>query len=114
MNAKTSPVDRKAALATYKERKTLAGVYRVRCDATGQCWVGKAPNIETIENRIWFSLKHPGISFVPLRENWNAHGAEAFTFEVLEYVDEESDLARATVLKERLAHWRDHLDAVAI
>jgi hypothetical protein len=32
--------DRKAAVATYKERKAAHGVYAVICRATGEAWVG--------------------------------------------------------------------------
>ena len=33
--------DRKAAIAAYKERKTIAGVFVVRCAASGEAWVGQ-------------------------------------------------------------------------
>jgi hypothetical protein len=29
-------IDRKAATAAYKERKTIAGIYVVRCTASGE------------------------------------------------------------------------------
>ncbi|MET4040164.1 hypothetical protein ABIC03_001849 [Bradyrhizobium sp. RT6a] len=45
-------IDRKAAIAAHKERKTVAGVYVVRCAASGEAWVGQAPNLDTIQNRI--------------------------------------------------------------
>ena len=54
--------DRKAAIAAYKERKVIGGVYAVRCTATGEVWVGQWPNLATIQNRIWFTLRqgsHP-------------------------------------------------------
>jgi hypothetical protein len=47
--------DRKAAIAACKKRKTAAGIYAVRCAPTGQTWVGQTLNLETIQNRIWFS-----------------------------------------------------------
>jgi hypothetical protein len=37
--------DRKAAIAAYKERKTVAGIYVIRCAASGGAWVGQAPNL---------------------------------------------------------------------
>lgn len=36
-------IERRAALATYKERKVQAGIYTVHCAATGERWGGKAP-----------------------------------------------------------------------
>ena len=50
-------LDRKAAVAAYKERKAIPGIYAVRCAATGQAWVGQTPDLTTVRNRIWFSLR---------------------------------------------------------
>ena len=52
--------DRKAAIAAYKKRKSAAGIYAVRCAPTGQTWIGQTLNLETIQNRIWFSLRAGG------------------------------------------------------
>ncbi len=49
--------DRKAAIAAYKERKTVAGIFVIRSKASAQQWVGAAPNLEKIQNRIWFTLR---------------------------------------------------------
>lgn len=58
--------DRKAAVAAYKDRKVVAGIYAVRCVPTGQQWVGGAPDLSTVRNRIWFGLRlgsdpHPSL-----------------------------------------------------
>lgn len=106
---------RKAALAAYRERKTSAGIYAVRCLPTGQIWVGRAPDLATIQNRLWFTLRlgrHPRRS---LQDAWTHHGAESFTFEVVEKLkDSRSAYVRDASLKERLAHWRTNLDAITI
>jgi hypothetical protein len=107
-------LDRKAAVAAYKERKAPAGVFVVRCAASGQAWVGQAPDVEAIRNRIWFTLRQGGRSYLPLQAAQAAHGAEALSFEVLERVEEDSPLARARILKERTAHWRAQLQADAL
>lgn len=106
--------DRRAAIAAYKERKTPAGVYVVRCAISGQAWVGQAPDVDAIRNRIWFTLRQGGQSYLPLQAAQAAHGADALAFEVLERIDEDSALARARILKERTAHWRAELQAEAI
>ena len=49
--------DRKAAIAAYKERKTVAGIFVIRSQASAERWVGAAPNLEKIQNRIWFTLR---------------------------------------------------------
>jgi len=109
-----SGIDKKAALAAYREQKTLAGVYAVRCAPSGQVWVGQAPNIDAIQNRLWFSMRM-GSPFHPdMQLAWNTHGAEAMSFEILELVDEDSAFARKAVLKDKLSYWRDQLSAAAI
>ncbi len=104
--------NRKAAIRDYKERKPAPGIYAVRCTASGECWVGRAPNLATIQNRIWFTLRQ-GLHRDPaLQSAWRTHGAEAFTFEIAEELDEEElGSARERRLKERLAFWSGKLGA---
>ncbi len=107
--------DRRAARAAYKERKAVAGVYALRCAASGEVWVGQAPDLEKVWNRIAFSLRAGSSPHRALQAAWNAHGAAAFAFEVLERLEEEAlDFARQSALKERTAYWREKLAAAAI
>ena len=104
--------DRKAAIAAYKKRKTTAGVFAVRCAASGQTWVGQTLNLDTVQNRIWFSLRVGGNANPDLKSAWATHGADAFSFEPLEALqDEELSYVRDTLLKERAIHWRTVLKA---
>jgi len=103
--------DRKAAVAAYKKRKSAAGIYAVRCAVSGQAWIGQTLNLETIQNRIWFSLRAGGHSNRELQSAWTVHGAEAFAFEPLEQLkDEELPYVRDTILRERVIHWRSTLN----
>jgi hypothetical protein len=106
---------RKAALAAYKECKSVSGIYALLCRPTGQRWAGRAPDLAKIQNRVWFSLRHNGHPHRDLQVAWNAHGPEAFQFEELERIDEESlAYIRERVLKERLLYWCDSLPAQAL
>jgi hypothetical protein len=108
-------IDRKAATAAYKERKTIAGIYVVRCTASGEAWVGQAPNLETIQNRIWFSLRQGSHTCRSLQAAWNAYGETGLTFGECERLeDEETAYVRNALLKERVLHWRAELKAEAI
>src|SRR3954469_8606843 len=110
-----STQDRKAALAAYKERKVAGGVYAVRCTASGQVWIGGAQNLATVQNRIWFTLRMGSSAHRELQSAWSACGGDQFTFETLERLDdEESPYVRDALLKERVAHWRSELSALAI
>jgi hypothetical protein len=108
-------LDRKAAVAAYKKRKAIPGIYAVRCAASGEAWVGQTPDLTTVGNRIWFSLRQDNGPCRSLQAAWNAQGGEGFALEELELLDDED---RGYVLdadiKARLAHWRTTLDAQAI
>jgi hypothetical protein len=108
-------IDRKAVIAAYKERKAIAGVFVVRCAATGEAWVGQAPDLETIQNRIWFTLRQGTHPCRSLQAAWNAHGEAGLTFGECERLEEEeSAYVRNAQLKERVQHWRTELKAEAI
>ncbi|QCI64332.1 GIY-YIG nuclease family protein [Phreatobacter stygius] len=107
--------DRKAAIAAYKERKGVVGIYLVRCLATGEVWVGQSPNLDTVQNRIRFTLRFGSNTHRGLQKAWRDHGEEGLAFEIVETLaDEESTYVRNAVLKERAAHWRSTLGAEAI
>jgi hypothetical protein len=107
--------DRKAAIAAYKERKTIAGIFVIRSKASAELWVGQTPNLEKIQNRIWFTLRQGSHTCRSLQAAWTAHGPENLTFEECERLEEEnSPYIRDALLKERLKHWRTHLGAEAV
>jgi len=104
--------DRKAALAAYRERKPAAGAYAIRCSASGEVWVGASPNLDTLQNRIWFTLRHGSNPHRSLQQAWNTHGADDFTFEELETLeDPPTGYALRKALEDRRAHWADRLAA---
>lgn len=108
--------ERKAAIAAYKEREAEAGIYAVRCAASGCCWVGATRDLPAIRNRHWFTLRQRSHPRPALQAAWDAHGPDAFAFEVverLEFGEEEGEYVRASRLKDRLAHWRAALGGEA-
>jgi hypothetical protein len=105
---------RKLAIADYKKRTSVAGIYAVRCRSTGEAWVGQALDLDKIQNRIWFSLRMGSHSNRDLQRVWSKHGEPGLSFEILERLKEEDlPYVRDTLLKERLAHWRATLNASA-
>jgi hypothetical protein len=107
--------NKKAAIAAYKKRENAAGIFAIRCAASGQAWVGQTLNLDTIQNRIWFSLRMGSHTNRDLQSAWTEHGADAFTFEPLEQLeDEELRYVRDTLLKERALHWRTMLNGAVI
>lgn len=106
---------RKAAVNAYKDRAVEAGIYAIRCAATGETWVGGAPDLPAIRNRLWFTLRLGTNTHRTLQDAWNRHGADAFAFEIVERLDEEaSGYVRDRAMKEHLTRWADRLGAVRI
>ena len=107
--------DRKAAIAAYKERKTVAGIFVIRSKASAEQWVGGAPNLEKVQNRIWFTLRQGSHNCRSLQAAWSAHGPDNLTFEACERLEEEATpYIRDALLKERMRHWRTQLGAEAV
>jgi hypothetical protein len=76
--------DRKALSRAYKERRAPMGVYRVRNTVTGTCLVAASLDVPSILNRHRAQLSLHAHRSRALQEDWDAHGADAFVFEVLD------------------------------
>ena len=106
-------IDKRAAKAAYRERKSVAGIYAVRCAGTGQVWVGHTPTLDTVQNRIWFMLRQHGHPDAALQRAWNDQRGAGFAFEELDRVkDDDLSYAGDGALKERAAVWRAKLGAL--
>lgn len=107
---------RNAAVAAYRERPQQAGVYVITCTATGQEWIGSAPDVRTIQNRLWFGLRSggggrvTGVGMAALLAAWRQFGEAAFTFSVLEIRDADTPEPDPRRLRQwltaRAADWR--------
>ncbi|ODT16078.1 MAG: hypothetical protein ABS35_29525 [Kaistia sp. SCN 65-12] len=107
--------ERKAAVSAYKKREEAAGIYAVRCSVSGTVWVGKASNLDAIQNRLWFTLGLGSCMVKSLQAEWDRHGAGAFRLDVLERLEpEETPYIRDALLKERCLHWRAALSAQSV
>ena len=103
---------RRAAAAAYKERKTVAGVFALRCAANGRTFVGRALDIDQVRNRLVFSLNGSAHPQRDLQAAWTRFGEAAFAFEVLERLAEApSAYVRDAALKDRVEFWRARLGA---
>jgi hypothetical protein len=106
---------RKAAVAAYRERKTMAGIYAVVCHASGLRWLGRATDLRTVQNRLWFTLRQGSYPHRALQAAWNEHGPDAFSLDVIERIEDEAvTYVRDGILKDRLSHWCSTFGADAI
>jgi hypothetical protein len=107
--------EKKAAAAAFRERKSVAGIFSLRCATSGEVWVGRTPNLGAIWNRLTFSLRQGANANPKLQAAWRAHGAESFVFAEVERLEDEAlGFVRDSLLKDRLAHWRAALGAEAL
>ena len=110
------PVDRKAAAIAYRERKVVSGIFAVRCLSAGRRWVGQAPDLSTIWNRMFFTLRHGTHPDRDLQSVWKLRNGDGFVFEEVERLDDEAatQQGRDRLLKARLTYWATQLDAKPI
>jgi hypothetical protein len=104
---------RKAAIQAYKEQKIARGVFAVRCQPTGSVWVDSAMDLRAAENRTWASLRLSDVHAEPtLVTEFREHGRDAFTFEILETLDDDvAPMSLRDLLKEKKLDWLDRLKA---
>lgn len=81
--------NRKSLTAAYKEKRALGGVAAVVCTLTGKRLLLSGADLRGMQNRFDFS-KATGSCVSPrLQSDWNRFGADAFSFEVLETLEQQ-------------------------
>ena len=111
IRASIMAIDRKAAVAAYKKREALAGVFALRA-AGGGTWVGHARDMDAIGNRLWFMLRSGGHANHGLQQRWSELGETAFSLEPLEYIDTDAlGTNPDKVLRGHAEAWREKLGA---
>lgn len=102
---------RKELLQQFSERPPQNGVFALRNTKTGDVWVGHTKNLDTQKNSLWGRLSGPPNSNQDVQASWKAHGADAFTYEILERFTETDPYVVERLRTERTAHWREELKA---
>jgi hypothetical protein len=108
-------MNKKAAIAEYKNRKAPRGMFAVRFADDGPVFVDATPDLDAARNGLLFSLRNGLHRNQELQAEWNTHGESAFRYEVLEKL--EDDLAPITwrdLLKEKKRAWVAKLGALAV
>jgi hypothetical protein len=107
-------MNRKEAIAEYKNRKTPRGTFAVRF-AGGPAWVDATPDLDAAKNGLLYMLRNGMHTNKELQADWNAHGEAAFRYEVLEKLDDDlAPMAWQDLLKDKKKEWVARLDARAI
>jgi len=91
MTIEVSKVDRRKELTQqYKAMKKEGGVYQIRNIRNNKVLVVATPNLKTM-NGARFQLEMGSHVNKELQADWNQYGSEAFTFEVLEVLEEKTE-----------------------
>ncbi len=108
----STPTSRREAVRRARDAFPPMGVYAIRNRADGSVRVKSSRQVPGAINRLRFELARGTHPDKRLQAEWQALGAEAFAFEVLELVreraDEGFDYAAELALLERL--YRDELE----
>lgn len=101
--------DRKALTKDYKERKLVGGVYLIRNTQNGRYLIGHAVDLASMRNRFQFAVTIGSAVDPRVRADWATFGAQAFTLDILEEIEQGPDQTRAQfeadlVELERLRH----------
>ncbi len=104
-------IERKAAVAACKESKASAGIYAIRCSDPDRVWVGRAPNLGAVANRVLFALRTGTHASRSLQAAFAAT-PEGLRFERLERIAEDAHPSSWNrLLQEKLAFWAEKLGA---
>ena len=105
-------IDRREARRQAKERVTAKGILVVRCAASGEAWVTSSRDLKASETGLRFGLRIGGHINKAMQAAWNAHGADAFQFEVIESLaDDLNPMTLNDTLRDRQKYWLKELAA---
>ncbi|WP_437532498.1 metalloregulator ArsR/SmtB family transcription factor [Sorangium sp. So ce726] len=106
---------RKELKRKYLETPKQAGIFQVKNKVNGKVLLGSSTNLHGPLNKHRFMLSIGGHSNQELQQDWKQHGADAFTFEVLEIVKQKDEpgfsLADELTLLEQI--WLEKLSPLA-
>jgi hypothetical protein len=108
-------MNRKEAIAEYKNRKIPRGTFVVRFAADGPAFVDATPDLGAARNGLLFTLRIGAHRNKELQAEWDAHGEAAFQYEVLEKLEDDlAPMVYRDLLKDKKKEWLERLAARAI
>jgi hypothetical protein len=105
---------RKEITNAYKNRKLCGGVYIITNTVNGRSLIGHVANLKSAQNHFQFAVTTGSTFHSKLQKDWKELGAQAFTFEVLEELEQKPEQSLAAFmddLKTLEQLWRAKLDA---
>jgi hypothetical protein len=105
---------RKEIINEYKGRKLHGGVYTITNTLSGKYLLGYAANLKSVQNHFQFAITTGSTVHPKLQKDWEELGAQAFTLEVLEELEQKTDQSQDEFMDELKTLeqlWRANLDA---
>src|SRR5690242_9176258 len=91
---------RKEILNEYKERKLQAVAYRVINPVNRKYYIDHAANLKSAQNHSQFALKTARALNPTLKKDWEEFGAQTFSIEILEELEQREDQTQAQFMDE--------------
>ena len=82
---------RRDLIRAYKERPVTGGVFAIENARTGRIFLGAETDLAGTRNKFQFSVFTKTTPFHELAADWTADGPEAFTFQVLDEMEQKPD-----------------------
>ena len=91
---------RKAINNEYKARRLKGGVYTITNKVNGKYLIGYAANLKSMQSRFQFAITAGSTVHPKLQRDWDEYGPQAFTFDVLEELEQKPDQSQAEFVDE--------------
>lgn len=105
---------RKEIINEYKKSKLCGGVYTITNTLSGKYLIGHTANLKSVRSRFQFAITTGSTVHPKLQKDWDELGAQAFTLEVLEELEQKSEQSQTEFmddLKTLEQLWRANLNA---
>lgn len=103
-------INKKELKKAYKLTPPTPGIYAITNTVDNKKFIGAAMNVQGKLNGHKFSLLAGGHIFTEIQADYNKHGEENFTFEIIERLKQREDLQfdYSDELKERETYWLEY------
>lgn|SRR5574340_940037 len=91
---------RKEISNAFKTRRLKGGVYTITNMVNEKYITGCAADLKSMQNRFQFAITTGSAIHPKLQKEWDEYGAQAFTFEVLEELEQRPDQSPAEFVDE--------------
>jgi hypothetical protein len=91
---------RREIINEYKQHQLSGGVYKITNTLHGKYLIGHAANLKSVQNHFQFALTTGSAIHPKLQKDWKELGAQAFTLEVLEELQQRPDQSQAEFMEE--------------